>query len=490
LYYYADDRVFLFASEIKAILASGLIQPTENSRRAFELVALGYTDTTTETLFKGIRSVAAGHSLDVDTSGVAREVPYWAVPEDIDSEMNFAAASEQFRDLFLDSVRLRLRSDVPVAALLSGGQDSSAIVCCVDAARRKGLHGVEKLKTERFLTFSARYDDPRFDEREYIEAVVERCELDAHYVFPAAPALIADLKDLIWHMDEPVQNSTLFAHWLLMKSVAGHGIKVVLSGQGADELLAGYYRHLIGPQLLGLIARGKLTDFLQEVHLIRQHYGYSLGFVLSQMAKTLVPGRAWPVIKATLLGKAHTLYSWPHLLKRWDAYKPRYRGAPRLRNTLTNSFVQNSLPRILHGEDRTSMAFSIEERFPFLDYRLVEFCFRLPEEFKIHQGETKRVMRAAMWPLVPPKIRERISKIGFATPTTEWTKQLLASQYVQELLAHGGFPGIPPDKVDILRRGRRISDDYVGELLWRFVNYAVWRDVFSVRGDSLLESAV
>jgi asparagine synthase (glutamine-hydrolysing) len=488
-YYYADDQVFLFASEIKAILASGLVEPIENTRRTFELVALGYTDTTTETLFKGIRSLQPGHSLHVNRDGVLREVPYWAAPEDVYSDMTLAGASEQLRNLFLDSVRLRLRSDVPVAALLSGGQDSSAIVCCVDAARRQGLHGVEELKTERFLTFSSCYDDPRVDEREYINAVVEHCELDARYVFPGAPTLIAALRDLIWHNDEPLHNSNLFAHWMLMKSIAEHGIRVVLSGQGADELLAGYCRHLIGPQLLGLIGQGKLADFLDEVHLIRQHYGYSSAYALAQMGKSLIPGMMWPVIKATLLTKVHSLYSWPHIARHWGAYRPRYKGTPRIRTVLKNQFLQHSLPRILHNEDRTSMAFSIEERFPFLDYRLVEFCFRLPDEFKIHKGETKRVMRAAMWPLLPPKIRERMSKIGFATPTTEWTTQLLASPYVQELLACGRFPGIPAHKVESLRREKRIRDENVAWFVWRFVNYVVWRDVFSVRGDSALESA-
>ncbi|MFN0158299.1 MAG: asparagine synthase (glutamine-hydrolyzing) [Bacteroidota bacterium] len=483
-YYYQDRNVFLFASEIKALLASGLFRPEENEVKSFELVALGYMDTTDETLFKNVSSLQGAHSMTVSADGSIRRERYWSVPEtNTDIGGNLEGAARDFYELFLDSVKLRLRSDVPLAVLLSGGQDSSAIACVVDALRKGKLNSVEQLKTEKLHTYSSCYKDPRFDEREFIDAVVAQCNIEPHYLFPEEPDLVSDLRSLTWHMDEPVFTSNSFAHWTLMKAIGKQGIHVLLSGQGADESLAGYDRLLIGPQLVDLLDSGRFGDFGTESQLIEQKYGFSKSYVAAQVMKTMVPQAIWPALKALVVERALDVYDWSRVQSMWDAHPTVYRRKDRVSHRLMTDFVQDSLPRILHAEDRTSMAFSIEERFPFLDYRIVEFAFQLPLEMKLYRGETKRVLRKALGPILPEKIRNRSSKIGFATPTHEWTKALLKSEYIRGLLNSQQVPGVGRDKM------MRLADMPFGneqaKLLWRFVGYLVWRDVFGMGGGSM-----
>ncbi len=473
VYYYEDAERILIASEIKALLASKTVPIRENPERSFELVGFGYADTSTETLFKGIHAVEAGHSLVIEPSRKISKHRYWQMPDGI-RETGFDEAVVEFKSLFFDSVSLRLRSDVPVAALLSGGQDSSSIVCAV--AQEKSRRGENK---SGFSTFSSVYDDPALDERQYIRAVIEHTGVRSHFVEPQAVQLVEDLKSIIWHNDEPLQNSNHFAHWMLMKGIAEKGVKVVLSGQGADEILAGYDRHLIGPLVAENVRKGRILEAIDELHFARDKFGFSFSYSLAQSGKTLIPSASWPLVKAFTVEKIGRTYSWPYVFAMRNTFRRRYHGHSRVRTTMLNAFLQHSLPRILHGEDRTSMAHSIEQRFPFLDYRLVEFCFSLPDVFKISRGETKRVMRAALAEILPLHIRQRTSKIGFATPTASWTKELLASEYIRGLL-HDSIPGVSG------RALREIANP-VGEhpqhfqFLWRFVNYLVWRDMFGIR---------
>ncbi len=486
-YYYQDKNVFLFASEIKALIATGLVKPVENEARAFELVALGYMDTSDETLFRDVSSLQGAHSMTVSANGSILKERYWSVPETTSERgEDLPTAARRFNDLFLDSVKLRLRSDVPLAVLLSGGQDSSAIVCVVDGLRKGALNAVEKLKTDKLHTYSSCYEDPRFDEREYIDAVVRQCDVEAHYLFPQQPDLATDLKKLTWHMDEPVHNSNAFAHWTLMKAIGQEKIRVLLSGQGADESLAGYDRLLIGPQLLDLFDAGRFSDLSEESRLMGSKYGFSRSYIAAQVMKSMVPASIWPALKAVVVEKALDVYDWSRVQSMWDSHPTSYRRGDRVTHRMLTDFTQNSLPRILHSEDRTSMAFSIEERFPFLDYRLVEYAFQLPPEMKLYRGETKRVLRHAMAPVLPEKIRNRSSKIGFSTPTRDWTRALLGSEYIKELLSQHNIPGVRRDKMMGLSRfaENNALGNEQAKLVWRFIGYLVWRDVFGVGGGS------
>ncbi len=480
VYYYEDAEVILIASEIKAIIASQKVPVRENLKRSFELVGFGYTDTGSDTLFEGIRVLEAGHSMSISSSGKLNKRSYWHMPE-ATCEMSFERATAEFRSLFFDSVSLRLRSDVPVAALLSGGQDSSAIVCAVARMKNEQREG-----REAFSTFSSVYDDPLVDERRYIHAVTEHTGVHAHLIEPQAVDLVRDLKKIIWHNDEPLQNSNHFAHRMLMKRIAANGVKVVLSGQGADEILAGYDRHLIGPLVVDNIRRGRIFEALDELQSAREKFGFSMAYCLSQTGKTLIPYKAWPLIKALALEKVGRTFRWPHILAMRDAFRTPHNGRSRVRSTMLNAFLQHSLPRILHGEDRTSMAHSIEQRFPFLDYRLVEFCFSLPDSFKISRGETKRILRSAVADIVPPEIRNRTSKIGFATPTSAWTRELLVSDYVRGLL-NDSIPGVSGKGMKELLSPVK-QDPYRSQFLWRFVNYLVWRDIFGLRNEQITVS--
>ncbi|MGA9117080.1 MAG: asparagine synthase (glutamine-hydrolyzing) [Bacteroidota bacterium] len=482
LYVCETEREILLGSEIKALLAGG-IRPEEEPARVFELVALGYADTGAGTLFRGIRQVPPGHSLLIGRDRVLRETAYWSPPPETDHPPSFEEASTRFRELFLDAVRLRLRADVPVAALLSGGQDSSAIVCGVEALRRGGLQGLEALKTERFVTFTACYEDPALDERHWVEEVVRHCTVESRLVFPGAPDLLEDLKRIILHNDEPLQNSNHFAHWMLMKDVAAQGFRVVLSGQGADEVLAGYDRHVLGPRVLDLLAGGRFAAAIGELSGARRAYGFPHSHALLRCLQELVPRPARALLKSAAGERIHKVFALSHIWRHRRAFIPSPRKGSRLRSTLLGALTRHSLPRILHGEDRTSMAFSVEQRFPFLDYRIVEFCFSLPDSYKMDGGLTKRLLRAAAAPLLPGKIVGRTGKIGFATPTAAWVGDMLETEYIRDLLARENIPGTGRRALRGLGSAGEPRGRGEAQFLWRFLNYLVWRDVFGVGGE-------
>lgn len=415
LVYSENGRRFAFASEAKAILE---IFPEERRPDFAELnayLAGAFPDCSDATFFAGIRSLPAGHSLFVypDRTALAR---HWNFAPG--AETPRADAEEQFRHLLTDSVRLRMRSDVPVSAALSGGLDSSVVTL---------LAG--KFADRPVECFSLNYDKKKHDESGYATAAIAggADQFHLNWVRPAPEGFVDRLAKIAWHHDAPPASRGRYPCWFLMDDVGRQG-RVLLTGEGGDELLGGYSRFIL-PYLLDRatigIAHRATAGLVAEFRALKQEYSGAFG-TLRRMLSTPVMqrtgARPWPHVRVLHPDIARLQPPVPRnryadWWTRPEAPRP-YRS--RLNNALWHEFTFAGLPEILHGNDAISMAFSVEVRQPFLDHRLVEFCFSLAYDEKIRNGWLKSLLRRSFSQLLPPAIRDRRTKFGFAVPLREW----------------------------------------------------------------------
>jgi asparagine synthase (glutamine-hydrolysing) len=412
LYYYQDGEQFYFASEIKTLLEMTNNKFSLNFQIVGEYLQQALSDTSTETFFRGIKKLPPAHYGVIDLSSETLQLPlksYWAVDF---QERHFHSETESIeylRELFIDSVRLRLRSDVPIGVLLSGGIDSSSIAAVTQHLLGKG---------REINMLSAVSTDSRYDESPFIDRVGRHLGLDVHkVVLDFRPEQAMDyLYQVSWFNDEPVGSFANVAHYLLMKQAKELGITVILSGQGADELLCGYKKYL--------------GFYIQ--HLLRSHQYIKLAKVLSefmrqstvvnqfsmQEAKRYLPSVFKP-IKYETLGEA------------LRDYKPVSVGMAKgltVQERQALDVERFSVPVLTHYEDRMSMAWSREIRLPFLDYRIMEMLIPLPVESKLSYGWTKYIFRKAIGQFLPPEIVWRKDKQGFVNPQSEWLKKDLRKE--------------------------------------------------------------
>jgi asparagine synthase (glutamine-hydrolysing) len=480
LYYWASPSgILAFASEIKQFTALPGWNPSLNGQLAYDYLIWGLVDHTEETCFKGIYQLRPGNIIRLDLQGFKKTfhpnepLPavswYRLTPRTFEGSMEEAAAG--FLDLFSDAVKLRLRSDVPVGTCLSGGLDSSSIVCLVNRFRREHASPAQQ------KSFSACSHDRQFDEREYIDEVVKSTGLDAHYVYPSLDHLFDSLEDIIWHQDEPFGSASIYAQRNVFGLAAQNGVKVMLDGQGADEYLAGYHTFFAVRQA-SLLRKLRLAGFLSDIRATGRLHNYTFLNSARNMASLILPAWQRKLVSYAFQG-SELDPSWLDLRRMGArARNPLSLYGEKPGSVLELSLLQlssSSLPMLLHWEDRNSMSFSIEARVPFLDFRVVEFCLGLPEEYKLKNGITKRVLREAMNGILPEKVRLRRDKIGFATPEQNWIKKQDPKLFRSELgKAIEISDGILMDStIDILEE--MISDKRPFSFLpWRLICFGKW----------------
>lgn len=490
LYIWQGKEGVAFASEIKQILTLGSVSRAMNRHRVYDFLSGGLLDHGHDTMFAQVRQLRGGEHVTIDLErwkpGEPIEVRRWyTLPEANASVHTMAEAAESFAHLLEDAVRLQLRADVRVGSCLSGGLDSSAIVMLVN--RRLAAAGAQ----ERQFTFSAVYDDPKVDERPYIEAVVQATGASAHFTTPSPDALPSLLEQMHWHQDEPFGSTSIYAQWEVFRLAAQLGVKVMLDGQGADEQLGGYH-FMFGSYHAGLIRTLRVGRLLREMSARRNRHSVCWPTVLRSAAVALTP----PGVIDSLMRVRYGTAAPPHLQPdAWDLPSPPSRnpaaaaiteaGLPRtktLDDLCRAQMVSTNLPALLHYEDRNSMAHSVEARVPFLDHRVVEFSIGLGATHKIVNGETKAVLRRAMANLLPPVVRDRQDKLGFPTPEKTWLAGPLAGLLRDDLEGVvRRFPGL--FRVEVLNQravamlsGQQPFDFW----LWRVVSLGVWSRVFGV----------
>ena len=466
-YYRFDGRRLVFASEPRAFRADPEVGLEANPVAVREYLEQGYLDHTAGTFFAGIEKLAPAHSLVLDDNGL-RLSRYWSLEP---KEAPAGDAAEAVRELFLDSLRLRLRSDVPIGTCLSGGLDSSAIA--VGVARLLETEAeVARPIGDRQRTITAYFDEPGFDERPHARAVVEATGAAPTWVTFGAADLVHDLPAIVEAQGEPFGSTSIAAQWYVMRAAAQAGLTVMLDGQGGDEVLAGY-RALVGFHLADLLAHGRLGALRTEFGAFRGQLGSAA--LATAVARPFAPESLTRAVRARSRGGA----SLAHSALRAAPRPAVENGSPfdaRLRRHQAVLLTRRGLPELLRYEDRNSMAHSIEARVPFLDVRLVELLFSLPPEELIARGRTKDVLRRALGDLLPPAVRDRTDKLGFVTPEQRWLRgplgELAADVFASPAFAARGFVDAPAARQRLERHRRGELD--AGFELWRALNLELW----------------
>ena len=494
-YYYLDAQRFVFASEIKSVLAA---LPADkfalNEPYLGRFIIGGLLDDADDTLFAHVKQLPPAHCLLLKP-GQAKFWRYWDIPDEcieradrLDIDEN--QAIEQFRELLTDAIRLRFRADVPVGTCLSGGLDSSTVVALATT-----------FLSAQLSTFTTEYDEAEFSEGRYARAAAAHHQTDAHYITPQPHQYIDFIDRFSFYHDEPCPGPGPFSQWHVMQLASKH-VKVVLDGQGADELLAGY-THYFNYYLTTVLSRAIQRNGSSCQPTIKQYFtdtcaiGRHLNIPLRQSCFTAlnhIANRTLPASvrnftrpfrrlthRAAGAGAMFNVAN-PDLLRHaLPAYRPRPR---RYRDDLNEimywELTRDNIPMLMQYGDRTSMAFSIESRVPFLDYRLMEFVGSLPYHLKIRTSTTKYLMRRALRGLLPDDVVDRPDKKGYPTPFALWLKGPL-KDYVLDMIRSGPFRSrglFHPDKVETLMNQHLAERTDHAWLLWRIVNIERWLGVF------------
>lgn len=412
LYYYKNGSIIAFASEIKALLALG-IERRANDKLIYDFLKFGMLDHTDETFFLSINKIPPAHYAVIAEDGTITPKRYWdfVTSEKIGGGEDDLYA-KNFLDIFRDAVKMRLRSDVAVGSCLSGGLDSSSIVCVINNFLKAS--GIKQIG-EKQKTFSSCADDPRIDERVFVNEVLEKTGAEKHFIFPDAQKSLEEFDKLLQCQEEPIRGLSMYAQFKVYEKAKQENVIVLLDGQGADEILGGY-RKFYFFYLKLLLNRKKYFKFFKESILF---------FSSSSVVKTLnlKSGLRYFGWGRKIL-KIENLFR-PDFSEKFGNRKLEIGSGENLGQRFKEDATKWSLPVLLRYADKNSMAHSIETRLPFLDYRLVETVSAMPLDQKLKNGWTKYVMRNAMKGILPEKIRLRKDKIGFATPEDVWLKSSL-----------------------------------------------------------------
>jgi asparagine synthase (glutamine-hydrolysing) len=404
LYYAQAGNRVIFASEIKAILQDTTVPRRENLKVLQRFLLFRVHDATDDTFFDSIKRLRPAHTMTVGPEGVRSIRCYWN-PEinlEFSSGRRDGDYAEEFAALFDKVVARHLLSDAPVGVPLSGGLDSSGVVCTMAQLMEQGtdLHTGGRLHT-----FSALYPGQSIDESEYIHEVEQRTSSVPHYAYPSLDEFWMEMQDWIWFQEEPTIASAPYAYYCVYR-LAKQNVKVMLSGNGGDELLAGYI-----PYFRAYLSSARdqhhwvagARELLRGLDLYRGYFAEAL--------RSKLPGHGGLLSMRPLLADHNG-----------DLSAVTFSPDRNLNARLAQDVLSYSTPNLLRYEDKNSMAFSIEARVPFLDHELVEFIFKLPIDQKIDGGWNRAVYRRAMRGRIPEKNRLRRSKIGFTNPEVTWIR--------------------------------------------------------------------
>lgn len=456
-FYYATDKSgFLFASEIKAVLAAGVaLKP--NWGAWGDYLNFGLYDHSNETFFAGIRSLDPGHYLLLSNGQQPKPQRYWRLePKAEPVSLPDGEAGARFRHALQDSVRLHLRSDVPLGINLSGGADSSALCMLIDA---------DADASQSLSTFTVGYGSERYDELVHADAVPTKLNWVRNEIKFSADECVPMLERAIWHHEAPIGGVATLAYQKLHQEAAAQGIKVLLEGQGMDEILAGYgyYRFLTGH---GLNGHGTTTRSADGIPLFYQ-----------DNSKFLAPELLLENSPLTLSGTTN--------------FAEPFRTP--LENAMYADLMHRRVPRVLRMNDRLSMAHGIELREPFLDHRLAELAFRLPLHQKLRDGKGKYLLRACLSNGETASQAIWQDKRGVTTPQREWLRREL-SEYTNSVISSRAFAELGLFDVKAVRNeyARYVREGAENSFyIWQWLNVALWFERFIGRDrDVSLRNAI
>ena len=440
LYWTRDEHHFAFASEIKALLASGGTTARLNPDALPEYLTYQFT-TGEQTFFEGVRRLEPGHCLTLRPfdDGPPRPRRYWSFGDAIDETSTFDQFCGRLRTLLDDSVALRLRSDVPVGAYLSGGTDSSVITCLAAPKYAGELH-----------VFCGAFDaGPEFDESPFARLVAERTGATYHEVRPTPEDFCSLMPRLIELMDEPAAGPGLFPQYCVSRQAARH-VKVCLGGQGGDELFGGYARYLIAyleQCLKGAIYGTQENDrYVVTWDAVRPHLPMLQTYL--PMLQEFWSGGLFDdmdrryfrlIARDTGIESLLTPDAWcpADRQRTFERFRHLFRrpAAPSYFSRMTHFDMTTLLPALLHVEDRVSMGVGLESRVPLLDHRIVELVSAMPPVMRFEGGRSKHVLREAVKDFVPRRILDRRDKMGFPVPFNQWLRGPIRDFVLDTLLS-------------------------------------------------------
>ena len=459
------EGVLLVASEMKAILAHPSIRVSASSEATNRFGRAAWYEDDELTFFEGIERFPPAHAAVYSEDGQQlRKWRYWTPDyDDINEDLTAGDAVETFAELLDASTRARLNADVPVGSSLSGGLDSSTIVGLVAAQRGRSSFAQN--------SFSATFDDdPAISEGPQIDAMVRHAGVRSFRVKPTAAGLMAESQKVHFHQEEPFLSASIYLQWCVARLAKEHDTTVLLDGQGADELLAGYQPWFRFHQL-DLLDRGQfMAAALETIQFngrlqkaacaypdSRRRFDERTAFSLLQLAAAAVRRPAvW------------------HRVDKEGLARPE--PGMRLRRLAGETLQYNGLPTLLRYADRNSMAFSREVRLPFLDYELVDFCLRLPDRLLIRDGWQKWILRKAAVGVVPPSISWRADKVGYAAPLDVWLRGPLRN-WAQERLYSSRLTTVEGyDRPALENLWREHEDGRANNswAIWRWISLAEW----------------
>jgi len=483
LYVAADAQGFCFASELPALAALLPSAPLPDPQWMLDYLVGSSYDSGTRTAFEGVTTLLPGHWIEVDcgrpwnSASISEPCRWWWPPLHERTDLSFAEAADELRQRLLANVRLHLRSDVPLAAALSGGIDSSAVVCAM-----RQLEPALELHT---FTFTA--PGSAMDEAPWAQRINQATGAVGHPLLVRPEELQRDLPVLIAAQGEPFGSTSIYAQYRVFQAAREAGITVMLEGQGADELLAGYGGYPVA-RLISLLQRGDASGVLRFVQGWSQGPGRGRRRAALTLAAALLP----PAMRDPALASLRRFQQPSWLNRTWlrssglspgcplpSGLPPREATDPvpagrQLVGALRYTLLGGNLQRLLRHGDRNSMHWSIESRVPFLTHDLADFLLGLPEAYLVSpQGESKHLLRAALRGLVPDAVLDRRDKIGFATPESLWLKALgpLALQWCD---ACSTVPFLNPAAVRRTFERELFGDGTPTSSTWRLLNLCGW----------------
>lgn len=456
-FYYSDAKnKFIFGSEIKQILCGRGSDNFANMSSVRDFLIEGYSEHTAETFFDGVHNLPAGHNLIYSLKKNSfKKIKYYELDADLDLfSLNESSAVERFLFELKRSINYRLRSDVKVGTCLSGGLDSSSIACLASKI-------YNRKSQVKFQAIHARSTERELDESSFAQDLASSCNIDMCIIEPTVEEFIKSIDEVTYCQEEPFASPSVFMQYFVFKKAKEIGCKVMLDGQGGDEILLGYERYY--PAYFRSIP---IFDAIKEFFLTRRNsglsikelFGYFLYFSFSNI-RILILKKKFSYIKDEYLKT-----NW-HVTKSAESYLN-----IRKMQKLEIEYLQ--LPHLLRYEDKNSMRHSIEARLPFLDYKLVETSLSINNSLKIKDGWSKYILRIAMTGLMPKNILWRKIKLGFAAPEVSWIKEMSEnmestinkSTLLKNILKHE----LNFKKIDI-------------RTFWRLYSIAKWEAIYSVK---------
>ena len=461
LYYYQEGKNVLFASEIKTLLASGKVKTEPNDKIIYRYLKFRVQDDADETFFTNIYRLLPGEMMTISKSGVKKKM-YTHLREELielakkPQAYSEEAAAEYGRRLD-EAVKMRLVGEVPVGTSLSGGLDSSSVAALISKnLEEDGKNASLEMVGTRQNTFSAVFPNSANDEEAYVDSLIDKYpnKIKAHKIKPTPKTFLEDLQDFVRTQEEPIISTGPYAQYAVMREAAKH-VTVLLDGQGADEMMAGYdpYYYV----------------YLNQLKTRKQYKRLA--------AETM---KSKDIVKKILKGRRNKLKPITNLMQ--PEFAEKYTGEKMvvinndLKMRLLDDIFKNSLPSLLRYEDRNTMRFSLEGRVPFIDKELLKYLFSLDESAILNAGWNKNILRESMKGILPEKIRARRNKIGFTTPEGEWFKKI--HKDLEKILASDEFAHRKYfNQLEVLRQFKldeKGKGDYGSMAFWRIINVELW----------------